>query len=334
MFEETYYDGLSQANDEIENLKCKLQNSKEVSSSLLKEFERENNKINIWSPDSSVNDRKERKVSTVNPLSRPENSQKVVQHNASSSEGNKIDVIQLERQCKDLEDQLDQVKHQIVKIVTDKNDVSKENAVLKNYQIAFTSLTEQNLFLKQKLENNSKMLDTSLESTFKVPETDRTSPDGQEREKDQILVFKSSIEYETELNILVEKVKTLEEEKTVNRKKLEQLNSLEVKNKELVESLDMIKEEFESMEDYWGKKLNDERAFYEEQLKMSETQFKDLEERLKDYDDVLMKVTTDSNEVPQEDDDKLSTIEETFSMECQVFYLLQYIYICHLLFIY
>ena len=238
----------------------------------------------------------------MNPLSRPENSQKVVQHNASSSEGNKIDVIQLERQCKDLEDQLDQVKHQIVKIVTDKNDVSKENAVLKNYQIAFTSLTEQNLFLKQKLENNSKMLDTSLESTFKVPETDRTSPDGQEREKDQILVFKSSIEYETELNILVEKVKTLEEEKTVNRKKLEQLNSLEVKNKELVESLDMIKEEFESMEDYWGKKLNDERAFYEEQLKMSETQFKDLEERLKDYDDVLMKVTTDSNEVPQEDD--------------------------------
>jgi len=71
------------------------------------------------------------------------------------------------------------------------------------------------------------------------------------------------------------------------------------------------------MEDYWEKKLNDERTFYEEQLKMSETQFKELEHRLKEYDEVLMK-TSDSKDVQDVDDDKLSTIEETFSLECQI----------------
>ena len=286
-----------------------------MSSSLLKEFEKEKTKCNIWSSDLVA---KERKVITVNPLTRSENIEKLInQQESSNDQGNKIDVLQLERQCKDLEDQLDQVKHQIVKIVTDKNDFSKENAVLKNYQIAFTSLTEQNSFLKQKLEMNTTKLDTSFEGSFKIPDTDRTSPDGQEKEKEQTLLFKSSIEYETELKTLVDKVTVLLEENTLNNEKLKDLNGLQEKNKELEESLDMIREEFENMEDYWEKKLNDERAFYEEQLKMSETQFKELEHRLKEYDEVLMK-TSDSKDVQDVDDDKLSTIEETFSLECQV----------------
>ena len=289
-----------------------------MSSSLLKEFEKEKNKCNVWSSELVAGERKERKVITVNPLSRSENVEKIVnQENISTDQGNKIDVLQLERQCKDLEDQLDQVKHQIVKIVTDKNDFSKENAVLKNYQIAFTSLTEQNSFLKQKLEMNTTMLDESFEGSFKVPDTDRTSPDGQEKEKEQALLFKSTIEYETELKTLVDKVTVLMEEKNLNNEKLKDLNSLQEKNKELEESLDMIREEFENMEDYWEKKLNDERSFYEEQLKMSETQFKELEQRLKEYDEVMMK-TSDSRELQTADDDKLSTIEETFSLECQV----------------
>ena len=308
---------LLQANDEIKDLKSKLQNSEEVSSSLLKEFEKEKNKCNIWSSDTVSNERKERKVITVNPLTRPENITKLVDQESLIDQGSKIDVLQLERQCKDLEDQLDQVKHQIVKIVTDKNDFSKENAVLKNYQIAFTSLTEQNSFLKQKLEMNTTKLDASFESSFKIPETDRTSPDGQEKEREQALTIKSSIEHESEMKTLVDKVSVLLEEKTLNDQKFKELNCLQEKNKELEDSLDMIREEFENMEDYWEKKLNDERAFYEDQLKMSETQFKELENKLKEYDEVLVG-TSDSKEVQDADDDKLSTIEETFSLECQV----------------
>ena len=75
-----------------------------------------------------------------------------------------------------------------------------------------------------------------------------------------------------------------------------------------------MKEEFESMEDYWQKKLDDERKFYEEQVKTNDNQFKELENRMKEYDDEL--ISLDMNK--QDETDKLSTIDETSCMEYQV----------------
>ena len=72
--------------------------------------------------------------------------------------------------------------------------------------------------------------------------------------------------------------------------------------------------EFESMEDYWQNKMDEERKFYEEQLKTNETQFKELELKMKDYEDLLMAVETK----PNDDSDRLSTIDETRSMEEEV----------------
>ena len=69
-----------------------------------------------------------------------------------------------------------------------------------------------------------------------------------------------------------------------------------------------MKEEFESMEDYWQNKLVDERKFYEEQLKTNDNQFKELENRMKEYDEELISL----------ENDKLSTIDETSSLEYQV----------------
>ena len=76
-----------------------------------------------------------------------------------------------------------------------------------------------------------------------------------------------------------------------------------------------MKDEFLSMEDYWQKKLVDERKFYEEQLKTSENQFKDLEVKMKEYDEELrcLEINTST------DKDQLSTIDERMSMEYQVF---------------
>jgi len=48
-----------------------------------------------------------------------------------------------------------------------------------------------------------------------------------------------------------------------------------------------MQSEFESMEDYWQGKICDERSFYEEQVKVNESQFKDLEIRMKEYEDLL-----------------------------------------------
>ena len=74
--------------------------------------------------------------------------------------------------------------------------------------------------------------------------------------------------------------------------------------------------EFESMEDYWQKKMDEEREFYEKQLKSNEKQFEELDVKMKDYEDLLMTVETKENEVPESD--RLSTIDEKPSMEEEV----------------
>ena len=212
---------------------------------------------------------------------------------------------------------MDQVKLQIVKIVTDKNDFHKENAILRSYQSAFATLTAQNDLLKTKLLEHSKMLDISV--VAESPESDRTSPDGQEIDGDQ-MSFKSSVEYEAELQNIKERNKALEDENKMVTSKLDQWRELEETKAALEESLELMREEFESMEDYWQTKLDQERKFYEEQLKSSENQQKDLEVKMKEYDEILLnsRTATLSISEEEEEDDKLSTIEETFSLECQV----------------
>ena len=86
----------------------------------------------------------------------------------------------------------------------------------------------------------------------------------------------------------------------------------------LEESLELMKDEFLSMEDYWQNKLVDERKFYDEQLKTNENQFKELEIRMKEYDEELRGFEMNKSS----GDDKLSTIDETSSLEYQVFVLI------------
>ena len=72
--------------------------------------------------------------------------------------------------------------------------------------------------------------------------------------------------------------------------------------------------EFESMEEYWEKKISEERKFYEKQLKSNEKQFKDLEIKMKEYEELLM--TAESK--PQNEPYRLSTIDEKRSLEEEV----------------
>jgi len=250
----------------------------------------------------------------------------------SVSSPSNVNVLQLEEQCKNLEDDLDQVKFEIVKIVTDKNDVSKENAVLKTYQNAFASLIEQNEILKRRVqemslneaigqhfqldqERYSPMMSYSGTKEGKIPEIDRTSPDGQEKDSDQQVNCKSDMNLEEEILKLKEFVAETEKSRKKETETLElEKNDLRERNKQLEESLELMSEEFESMEDYWQNKLVGERKFYEQQLKISESQFKELEIRLKEYDVELSNI--DMNKV--EETDKLSTIDETSSLEYQV----------------
>ena len=97
---------------------------------------------------------------------------------------------------------------------------------------------------------------------------------------------------------------------------------LEAKVAQLEESLELMQGEFESMEDYWQRKLEEERVFYEEQLRSSERQFSELEARMREYEELVVDnremAKNDEEDVEGEslsEEDKLSTIEETGSLE-------------------
>ena len=94
-------------------------------------------------------------------------------------------MLQLKRQCKSLEGELDGVKSEIVKIITEKDGFFKENGMLKDYKKAYEDIKSENLQLKKDIE---KMIDDN--KSFKSPNAsqdnivvellDRSSPDGQE----------------------------------------------------------------------------------------------------------------------------------------------------------
>ena len=136
------------------------------------------------------------------------------QRNLAENGNSSINVLQLEQHCKNLEDELDQVKFQIVKIVSDKNDFSKENAVLKTYQNAFATLTEQNEILKKRLEGFTRM-EISNETPTIIPDIDRSSPDGQEKDSHPIVKCRNNSEYEDVLVQLKENMIKLVEEKSL-----------------------------------------------------------------------------------------------------------------------
>ena len=99
---------------------------------------------------------------------------------------------------------------------------------------------------------------------------------------------------------------------------------LEAKVAQLEESLELMQGEFESMEDYWQRKLEEERVFYEEQLRSSERQFSELESRMREYEELVVdnrnNMGKNQEEVEPEslsEEDKLSTIEETGSLEVE-----------------
>lgn len=189
----------------------------------------------------------------------------------SDNERAKVQVFQLEQHCKNLEGELDNVKEEILKILSDKTSASKENQSLKNYVKAYEETRLENESLKKELalmklshppKSPSSMSSSSSSSSEEGSSShniDRSSPDGQEFELDPLTSSSSSPtsgspncsrkvggSHGEDEQILVKK------EMFEHKEKLEKENGeLKEKNKEMEETLDMLKNEFENMEDYW-----------------------------------------------------------------------------------
>ena len=154
--------------------------------------------------------------------------------------------MELERHCQNLEDELDIVKKEILKILYEKTKCSKENAELKKALATDVSLTFNDAettivpIPTNSLRTPTHSLSTpsTLMSTKKMQ--DRYSPDGQEDLSKISTNLFSKIEISKEVPSADEKSKD-----EIVRKELE------TKCKELEESLELMQAEFEKMEDYW-----------------------------------------------------------------------------------
>ena len=97
-------------------------------------------------------------------------------------------MFQLKQHCRSLEGELDGVKSEIMRILSEKNGVLKENRSLKDLQIENDALKEENKNLKQKFEqvfdNNSPFQSpNSSQEDIVLELPDRSSPDGEELNK-------------------------------------------------------------------------------------------------------------------------------------------------------
>ena len=102
----------------------------------------------------------------------------------------------LPQHCQTLADELDHVKLEIVKMMSGKDNFSKECHTLKNYKVKISELEEENEKLKQSVKHleHSLKTDPKPDKTVTIPDilvatssfvdlitnTDRTSPDGTE----------------------------------------------------------------------------------------------------------------------------------------------------------
>jgi hypothetical protein len=159
--------------------------------------------------------------------------------------------MELERHCQNLEDELDIVKKEILKILSEKTKCFKENAELKKALATDVSLTfngneTTNLptptFLPT-LTNlptpTNNLLTPSNTMTSKKMQ-DRYSPDGQE----DLSKISANLFSKNEIPKSVPPVEEKSKDEIARKE-------LEAKCKELEESLELMQAEFEKMEDYW-----------------------------------------------------------------------------------
>jgi hypothetical protein len=71
--------------------------------------------------------------------------------------------------------------------------------------------------------------------------------------------------------------------------------------------------EYEKCEDYWARKLEEERHIYDQEQKLSDEKFSELMSKIREYEEML-----GAQEDSTADSDRLSTIEERGSLEKQV----------------
>ncbi|XP_039284024.1 blastoderm-specific protein 25D [Nilaparvata lugens] len=131
----------------------------------------------------------------------------------------------------------------------------------------------------------------------------------------------SELDTENKMNYDDSKIEMIEckscpDDKTVSE---ENVNNLLLKNKQLSDrcveletSLDLMRIEYEKCEDYWQSKLDEERRIFDQEQKLSDSKFAELESKILEYAELY---GSENDHKPI--DNRLPTIEEKYSLERQ-----------------
>merc|ERR550517_1424850 len=165
------------------------------------------------------------------------------EHVANEEEEGTSKVEELEKQCKCLESQLDEVKVEIVKIV---------------------------------LENEELRLETKRLEQEKKASTD---------------IIEEKVQFETEL--LQQRIKQLIQSNEQERQQyINEKNTIDEDRKDLESRLELLRTEFDRLDDYWQMKIDSERELYEDERESTlityDEKFKALEMKIKEYEELLL----------------------------------------------
>ena len=172
---------------------------------------------------------------------------------------------------------------------------------------------------------NKEIINLKQETSFLIRDIDKFNLENevliQEQNKLKIRLNDKTNDFKNkntlENQVLKEKLKELKEMMKANYETYETEKGLLVKtNKNLEESLLLIKEEFEEMENYWQKKIEEERTFFNKQILSQKAQFYTLEQKILEYENMLGSKCEETLE--------LSTIVEHHSLEDKVDFLYGY----------
>ncbi|EFX84463.1 hypothetical protein DAPPUDRAFT_222984 [Daphnia pulex] len=122
--------------------------------------------------------------------------------------------------------------------------------------------------------------------------------------------MEEKVEFETALlqQRIKHLVRDLEDEKQRNQM---EKNALEEDRRDLESRLDMLRTEFDRLDEYWQSKLDEEREIYDQERDSTDEKFRSLELKIKEYEELLGQGDNSSTS-------SLSTIEERANWEKQL----------------
>ncbi|XP_034255415.1 ninein-like protein [Thrips palmi] len=219
-------------------------------------------------------------------------------------------VEQLQQHCRVLETQLDNVKVEIVKILSEKRACSEENCVLKkrvfdlsNQLPAAGCETHPSAAGLSEVDLSSSCTVTEVHSSFDESHKS-TKVDQCVGTNNEDVSYCTGLMEECSKNAALLQVKELE------------ITTLRSRCSDLEKSLSMMRDEYERCEDYWAGKLDEERQLAEQEQQITDEKFSELMSKIREYEDLFaddhMRRTNKSM------DGRLETIEEQDGLEKQV----------------